>query len=285
MRGGVELSRSGHDREARDLYIWHSRSCLSPACGAGRQEENTEVARAIEIAGRIVADKAGDGNIAQIEAEIGPHRGACDGVVGNIEDMAGRCGRGGAEAAVGDPRMVGVRRIDVNAADEAIRTVGGERVDARESHRGCGFRIGTLADEHAAGGRRGPQRGRITASTLKRSHAIPTSTVRAEARTDQLPRRAGISERSPIAAGNRKDAGEFVAIRAEGRNALGAHALRLGAPQATAESPRLRKSKQIGTDGRSMIFQKAAAYEVNGEDTACAAICPARAGKTTLVSN
>ena len=39
VRGGVELARAGHNREACDLYIRHSRSGQVPARGAGCQEE------------------------------------------------------------------------------------------------------------------------------------------------------------------------------------------------------------------------------------------------------
>src|SRR5260221_5051508 len=131
-------------------------------------------------------------------------------------------------------------RFGLLTASESTRT---------KVNRGCGFFVGILADEDAACCRRGPQRGGVTGRAAEGSHAIAAGTVRAEALTDQLPCRARISERGPIAAGNVKDPGEFVTIRAEGADALDTHALRLGSPYVSSARIHGGTDGWIGNDG------------------------------------
>ena len=91
--------------------------------------------RRIQVAVDVVAGDVGDRNVAEVVAHVHPRRRAGDRVVGHLEHVPRRRGRRGVEARVRDPGVVRVGRIDVDAADEAVRIVRRQAIEARERRR------------------------------------------------------------------------------------------------------------------------------------------------------
>ena len=192
----------------------------TPFCPA----QDAEVRRDVEGAVDVVESDVGQRQVAERAVEARPRRGPVPRVVGHREDVT-RCRRGrGVEAAVRDPDVVRIVRVDRQPGREAIRVGGRQLVEPQEGDCACRVRISVLADEDAAVRGRRPQRRRAPAPGRSTIETIPP--VRS-------PQPAAVNAVVPSGAqspqGSVKRPGELVAVRAELRERHRAHAVRLRA--------------------------------------------------------
>ena len=97
--------------------------------------DDAEVGRRIEVAGDVVAHEAGDREVGQVVAAIDPRRSARSAPC-HFEDVPGLRRRVDVVTVIGNPRVMRVRRIDVNRADGAARRIEPGRIgiDAVPDH-------------------------------------------------------------------------------------------------------------------------------------------------------
>src|SRR5262245_12409712 len=168
VRRGIEDSVARHDGQPRDLYVRHAGGGGGPGRRARRKAQHAEVRRRVQVPGHVITNEVGHRQVTEVVRPIDPGGAAGTRVDGHFEDMA-RCRRRvDVVAAVRDPRVVPVRRVNADAGDEPVgchRVVvePGPRDGARR------LRVGVLRDGDPTGRRGGPGGGGVARGPLDRS--------------------------------------------------------------------------------------------------------------------
>src|SRR5579872_816786 len=118
MRRGVEDAPGGRERQTVDSDHWQTGGSGFPIGATDGPHSNTEVGGDVEIAQLRVISDAGNGHVAEVVADITPGGFARRGIVGHIEDVAGRGWRVGVVAGERDEGVVGIRGVYRDATDE-----------------------------------------------------------------------------------------------------------------------------------------------------------------------
>src|SRR6266404_7002131 len=167
MRGDKQLSRARVDGEARARDDRQTRRRHCPRVGSAGtcKPKYTKVRRGEQVTADVVEGDAIDWLIADRSAgalKICPSRtpGAAVGsrVVRHQEDVAGLWRLSAINdqfvvAQIRDVSMIGVRRVNRDTANGAVRRVRIERVEPRKRDRRLRIRIRVLRDKEASGGR------------------------------------------------------------------------------------------------------------------------------------